>query len=163
MKFTEAQFKKSKRLNNYDQEINGILMSKTELDIEEIYALGRFKNRASLETLSYIAIHSNSLTFNDNTVGLLGLVATVTYTISGNGIAGIWLGGKSGSTTGGTVYGVPLSPSYSFNIKVNHSGGNWSFDTTKILPNDGTGKRKVANPAPKVSNKTNDIISTVLA
>lgn len=163
MKFTEAQFKKSKRLTNYDQEINGILMSKTELNIEEIYKLGKFKNRASLETLSYIAKHSNSLTFNNNTVGLLGLVATVTYTISGNGIAGIWLGGKGGSTSGGTVYGVPMSPSYGFTIKVNHSGGNWSFDTTKIVPNDGSGKRKVAHPSPKVSNKTNDIISTIQA
>lgn len=161
MKFTQDQFKKSKRLSNYDQEINKILMSKTALDIKELYELGKFKNRASLETLGYIAKHSNSLTLDNDTIGLLGLFATVTYTISGNGISGVWLGGKSGSTSGGTVYGIPLSPSYSFNIKINHSGGNWTFSTSKILPNDGSGNRKIAQPRPKKSNKTNEVVKTV--
>jgi len=157
MKFNKSQFEKSTRLNNYEQKLNSILMSKTSLDVNELYNVGGFRNKASLETLREIAKHSNSLHIQDNVIGLLGLFASVTYTISGNGICGVFLAGKSGNTSSGTVHGVAMNGAYSFDISVVHSGGNWTFNTSKILVNDGS-KRTLR--APKTSNQSNDVINT---
>lgn len=160
MKFTKTYFRQSVRLKNYEEKIKSILKSETSLDVKDLYIKGKFKNKASLETLLHIAEYSTMLSKSNDTISLLSLQASVTYTISGNGITGVFLAGKSGSTSGGTVHGVAMSPSYSFKISVVHAGGNWKFSTSKILVNDGA-KRKLSKP--KESNKSNDVIKTTNA
>ncbi|RMA64310.1 hypothetical protein [Ulvibacter antarcticus] len=160
MKFTKTHFKQSTRLKRYETKIKSILKSEISLDVKELYTKGEFKNKASLETLLHIAAYSKILSESNNTISLLSLKASVTYTISGNGITGVFLAGKSGNISGGTVHGVEMSSSYDFKISVVHSGGNWTFNTSKILVNDGA-KRKLSTS--KISNKSNDIINTTKA
>lgn len=158
MNYTKQQFDDSARLQNYELEILEILKSTETYKIDDLQK--KFKGRASLSTMKSIVNHSENLTHNNNIVSIYGLHASITYTISGNNISGVFVGGKSGGTSGGTVHGASMDMNYSFNLKVISNGGNWQFNTTSILVNDET-ERKLVEA--KESSDIQVIINTIQA
>tara|TARA_R110002051_G_C8679755_1_gene491615 strand:+ start:79 stop:555 length:477 start_codon:yes stop_codon:yes gene_type:complete len=156
MKYNKRQFETSTRLQNYEIEVLDILKFNDTYKIEDLQK--QFKGRASLSTIKSIVNHSENLTANNNIVSLLGLHASISYTISGNNISGVFLGGRSGGTSVGIVHGVSMNMNYSFKLMVISNGGNWKFNTTSILVNDGA-ERKLTEA--KESSNTQEIINTV--
>ncbi|WP_339885307.1 hypothetical protein [Polaribacter vadi] len=150
MKYTNAEFKASTRLQNYEKEII------KHFETEQVYEIKKlqqtFKNRASLSTIKSIAEHSTQINYNDSIIFDANIkLAEIAYTVTGGNVDGIWVGSDNGTLPSGTVFSARLSNTYSFDVEVNNGPGNWTININRIFVY-GEGERTPIQPSPTDEN-----------